>query len=123
MSLLAQEEKAHQFCGMVAGGRRVGISEFAPGKPWRSLLAEAGCVEVTDRAGTVGLLLTPDFAEDVSVYIARLESELEHAYGRALLEMRADCSKPVGGAKLTKAALAEFDALKGERRSFLDSDE
>ncbi|MFR5093197.1 MAG: hypothetical protein ACLTDR_15495 [Adlercreutzia equolifaciens] len=79
MSPLAQEEKAHQFCGMAAGGQRVGISEFARGKTWRNLLAEAGCVEVTDRAGTIGLLLTPDYAEDVSAYIAQLESELEQA--------------------------------------------
>ena len=84
MSPLAQEEKAHQFCGMAAGGQRVGISEFARGKTWRNLLAEAGCVEVTDRAGTIGLLLTPDYAEDVSAYIAQLESELEQAYVRAL---------------------------------------
>ena len=88
MSPLAQEEKAHQFCGMAAGGQRVGISEFARGKTWRNLLAEAGCVEVTDRAGTIGLLLTPDYAEDVSAYIAQLESELEQAYVRALFEMR-----------------------------------
>ena len=59
-------------------------------------------MEVTDRAGTIGLLLTPDYAEDVSAYIAQLESELEQAYVRALFEMRADYSEPVGGAKLAK---------------------
>lgn len=123
MSPLAQEEKAHQFCGMAAGGQRVGISEFARGKTWRSLLAEAGCVEVTDRAGTIGLLLTPDYAEDVSAYIAQLESELEQAYVRALFEMRADYSEPVGGAKLAKAALAEFDAREDKIRGFLDGGE
>lgn len=123
MSPLAQEEKARQFCGMAAGGQRVGISEFARGKAWRSLLSEAGCVEVIDRAGTVGLLLTPDYAEDVSAYIAQLESELEQAYVRALFEMRGDYSEPVGGAELAEAALAEFDAHEDKIRNFLDGGE
>ena len=109
MSPLAEEEKAHQFCGMAAGGQRVGISEFARGKTWRNLLAEAGCVEVTDRAGTIGLLLTPDYAEDVSAYIAQLESELEQAYVRALFEMRADYSLSL--IHILDDMLAVFDNL------------
>ena len=123
MSHLAQEEKAHRFCGMAAGTQRVGISEFARGKAWRHTLDESGCVEVTDRAGTIGLLLTPDYADDVSSYISQLEAELEQAYVRALFDMRRDYSEPAEGAALATAALAEFDARESKIRNFLDGGE
>lgn len=93
------------------------------GKSWRSLLDETGCVEVTDRSETVGLLLTPDYADDVSAYIAQLEAELEQAYVRTLFDMRRDYSEPMGGAALAAAALAEFDAREDKIREFLDGGE
>lgn len=120
MSPLLQEGAAREFQRMAEGPRRVGISEFARGKAWRDTLDVAGCVEVTDRTGTVGLLLTPSYAESLSAYIAELEKELEASHIRALFDLRKDYSEPLGGEALAAAALAELDAHKDKIREFLD---
>ncbi len=123
MSPLTQEAKTHRFCRMATGAQRVGISEFARGKTWRDLLDRSGCVEVTDRSGTVGILLAPDYAEDVSAYIGQLEAELERAYVRTLFDLREGYSAPLGSGELAAAALAEFDAREDKVREFLDGGE
>lgn len=117
------EEKASRFCGMAGAGQRIGMSELARGKSWRSDLAAAGCVEVTDRSDTVGLLMTPDYAKDLSEYIRQLESELEQAHIEMLFELRKNYSKPTSGKQLADAALAEFDAREDRIREFLDGGE
>lgn len=117
------EEKASRFCGMAGIGQRIGMSEFARGKAWRSDLADAGCVEVTDRSDTVGLLLTTDYAKELSDYIKQLESELEQAHIEMLFELRKNYADPTSGADLADAALAEFDAREDRIRKFLDGGE
>lgn len=117
------EEKASRFCGMAGIGQRIGMSEFARGKTWRADLAQAGCVEVTDRSDTVGLLLAPDYAKELSDYIRQLESELEQSHIEMLFELRKSYSEPTSGADLEQAALAEFDAKEDRIREFLDGGE
>lgn len=120
MPLLTKEEKAQHFSNIVDGVRRIGVSEFARGKEWRGLLEESGCLEVTDRTGSIGVIMTPAYAEDLSEYINQLETELEQAYVRTLFDMRKDYSEPVGAATLAAMALSEFDAYEEKIREFLD---
>lgn len=120
MPPLTKEQKAQQFCDMTTSTRRIGISEFARSKTWRDVLDESGCIEVTDRAESIGFLMTPDYAEELSMYIAELESELEQAYIRTLFELRSDYSEPLEGSALAAAALTEFNIREDKIREFLD---
>lgn len=120
MPPLTKEEKAQHFSNIVGGVRRIGVSEFARGKEWRELLEESGCLEVTDRTGSIGVIMTPAYAEDLSEYINQLETELEQAYVRTLFDMRQDYSEPVGVPTLAAMALSEFDSHEEKIREFLD---
>ena len=122
MPPFALEEKASRFCEVAEAPGRLGMSEFARGRAWRASLQEAGCVEVTDRADTVGVLMTPDYARGLSDYIRQLEGELEQAHVEALFELRRDYSAPESGADLAQAASACFDAREAGIREFLDGD-
>lgn len=116
------EEKASRFCKLAEAKNRLGMSEFARGRTWRPVLQEAGCVEVTDRSDTVGVLMAPDYAKGLSAYIRQLEDELEQAHMEALFELRRDYSAPASGADLAQAASAHLAAHSSEIREFLDGD-
>lgn len=123
MSSATSEKQASRFCGIANAGSRIGMSEFARGKTWRSDLKRAGCVEVTDRNDTVGILMTPSYAKGISDYIEQLERELEQAHMEVLFELRKDFSKPQSGAELESSALDYFDENESKIREFLDGGE
>ena len=108
---------------MTNRSQSVVISEFTRSKTWCNLLGAVGCVEVTDWAEMVGLLMTPDYAEEISTYIVQLEEELERAYVRTLLELRTGYSGPLTGKALATVALTEFNIQEAKIREFLDGSE
>lgn len=123
MPPLTMEQRTTRFLEMAGSEKRIGVSEFARGKAWRKSLEETGCVEVTDRSDTVGLLLTPEYASELASYIQQLENELEQAQIEMIFELRRQYSAPKSGKELEDAALAEFNAREDSIREFLDGDQ
>ena len=85
------------------------------------MLSDAGVVEITDRGGTAGWLLS---AEDMAAIVegySYLEEQLERMQIAALFEARND-SQPLSGEALKAAVRETFDARKAELRGVVDGD-
>lgn len=115
------ESKARKVRDVVEGNRRIGVSDFARSKEWRTSLAAEGCLEVVDRTETVGYVMAPVYAEALASYISQLEEELEAAQIRMLFDLRESYDKYLSGEELAKKALERLDAHQGEIEEFLDA--
>lgn len=92
----------------LAGIPRVGVTELARSKDWRSKLAEKGFAEVTERSETVGYLVTPENMEDLVAIMSSYEEELERIQADLLFFARADMQDWRRGKDLADAAKASF---------------
>lgn len=110
MSPAVIESKIEKFQSVIGAGERVGVSEFARSKSWRSKLSESGCFEVVDRGGSVvGYVLAPDYATALNERLTDLEEQVEKAQIAAMFEARSDYTDIETGEKLKTEALGYFD--------------
>ncbi|MBQ9042578.1 MAG: hypothetical protein IJ111_07155 [Eggerthellaceae bacterium] len=92
---------------------------MARGKDWRERLPEEGVIEITDRGGTAGWLLSDEGMRALVEGYAYLEEEVERAQIAAMFEARRD-SRPLTGEELESAVLETYRARKDELRGIID---
>lgn len=123
MTPLTAEDTFSKVRGVISGGARLGVSDFARSREWRGQLAEQGIVEVVDRTDTVGYVLSPEYVQALTEFVDQLEEELEQAHIRMMLDQRRDYSDPSSGEQLSVAAKAHLKEKSAKIREFLDGDE
>lgn len=115
------EDKARKVCSIVNEQHRLGVSDFARSKEWRTKLATEGCLEVVDHSETVGFVMAPEYASALTSYIGELEQELENAYIRMLFNLRKEYTEYLSGEELAQKALANLDANQARVEEFLNA--
>ena len=120
MSPATITEKVSRFQNTVSSTTRIGVSEFARSREWREQLPQIGCLEVVDRNGVVGYLLSPDFAQALSAHITELEEQDERAAIAAMIEARKNRTEFATGEALKNDALAYLDEHLTEMQGAVD---
>lgn len=105
-------EKADSIRSNTAPRPRIGLTEFARSKKWRSELAEHDTIEIVDRGETAGFLLSPDGMESLLGTIDSLEKEIERMQIDSIFEARRQSEKPLTGTDLAKKATDSFLSRK-----------
>lgn len=115
------EDKARRVCSIVDGQRRLGVSDFARSKEWRTKLLDEGCLEVVDHSETIGYVMAPEYASALTSYIRELEEELENAHIRMLFDLREEYAEFLSGEELAQKALENLEANQAQVKEFLDA--
>lgn len=115
------EDKARRVCNVIDGQRRLGVSDFARSKEWRTSLVAEGCLEVVDHSETIGYVMAPEYAAALTGYIRELEEELENAHIRMLFDLRKEYTEDLSGEDLAQKAIADLDANQKQIKEFLDA--
>lgn len=92
---------------------RITLSELARGKGWREELPESGVIEVTDRAQTVGWLLSDERVHGLLTLIDELAAELEERQVQDILSARTGYQDWRSGDDLEREALESLDKRVG----------
>lgn len=112
-------ERAGSVRDSVLGRPRISATELARSKDWRERLPKEGVIEVTDRGGTAGWLVSDEDMRSLVEGYAYLEQEVERAQVAAMLGARRG-SKPLSGEALGAAVLEAHRARKDELRGIVD---
>lgn len=115
------EDKARKVCGIISEQHRLGVSDFARSKEWRTELAAKGCLEVVDHSETIGFVMAPEYASALTSYINELEQELENAHIRMLFDLRKEYTEYLSGEELAQKAIENLDANQEQVEEFLDA--
>ena len=113
-------ERAGAVRDRVAGRPRISVTELSRSKEWRDELPSAGVIEVTDRGGTAGWLVSADGMEAIVEGYTYLEEELERAQIAAIFKLREGAS-PLSGDELKSAVRERWETRKDELRSTVDA--
>jgi hypothetical protein len=114
MTTALKQQKVDTFMSAVNAPQRIGVSEFARSKNWRTELPHVGCFEMVDRNGLVGYLLDPSYAEALNARILELEEELEQATLAAIFATRTEENEYTTGNDLLEKARSYFDSHEDE---------
>jgi hypothetical protein len=112
MASTATLTPTEKFTRMVNSGDKVGVSEFSRSKAWRTKLRKSGCFEVVDRGETVGYMLSPEYATEISEKVTgydELVDQAEYESIAAMFKARESYTDIKTGKELQDAAEAYFD--------------
>ena len=112
-------DRAGSVRDTVLGRSRISATDLARSKEWRERLPREGVIEVTDRGGTAGWLVSDEDMRSLVEGYAYLEQEVERSQVAAMLDARRD-SKPLSGDSLAAAVAAAHQIRKGELRGIID---
>ncbi len=103
----------------VLGRSRISATDLARSKDWRERLPEENVIEITDRGGTAGWLLSDESMRALVEGYAYLEEEVERAQIAAMFGARRN-SKPLSDDELQAAVVKTHRARKDELRKIVD---
>ena len=114
-------DRVNEVRNAVTGCRRISVTDLTRGKDWRSMLPEAGIMEVTDRGDTAGWLVSDSDMRAMVEDYNRLEEELERAQIAAMFAER-EASHPLTGNDLAAGVRSVFEARKQELMGIVADD-
>ena len=121
---MAPQETLERIEGVrsaVSGRATISVTELSRSSEWRERLPEAGVMEITDRGGTAGWLLSVDDMLALIDGYTYLEEQLERLQTAALFSTRED-ARPVSGKRLEYDALERLDARLDELERAADDE-
>ena len=115
-------EKAELIRNNAIERPRIGVTEFARSKKWRSELERCGALEIIDRNETTGYVLSPDGMKSLLDAIDTLEEEIERMQIDAIFAARPSAETVLSGDELEQEAVDRLRSRKNAIRQALDGD-